>query len=81
MEAVFLLAFKEEPLKLRTFGGEQVTGELSTEFHMSPDGSPVLVVKGEPFIPDEAEFFLESATEEESELLEEGGYDLQPWWG
>ena len=68
-------------MKLRTFGGELVTGEFSTEFAMSPDGNPVLVVKGEAFIPEEAEFFLESATEEELELLEEGGYDLQPWWG
>ena len=68
-------------MKLRTFGGELVTGEFSTQFDMSPDGSPVLVVKGEAFIPDEAEFFLESATEEELELLEEGGYDLQPWLG
>jgi hypothetical protein len=48
---------------------------------MSPEGKPVLVVKGEAFPPEEAEFFLESATDEEVDLLEEGGYDLQPWWG
>jgi hypothetical protein len=75
------LDFKEGSLKLRTFGGEQVTGEFSTEFDMSPEGNPVIVVKGEAYHPEEAEFFLESATDEELELLEEGGYDLQPWWG
>lgn len=68
-------------MKLRTFGGEEVKGELSTDFEMSPEGKPVIVVKGEPYNPEEAEFFLEFATEEELELLEEGGYDLQPWWG
>jgi len=68
-------------LKLRTFGGEQVIGEFSTEFDMSPEGNPVIVVKGEAYNPEEAEFFLESATDEELELLEEGGYDLQLWWG
>jgi hypothetical protein len=80
-EAICFLDFKEDLLKLRTFGGELVTGEFSTEFDTSPDGSPVIVVKGEPYNSEEAEFFLESATEEELELLEEGGYDLQPWWG
>ena len=68
-------------MKLRTFGGEQVNGEFSTDFDMSPEGNPVIVVKGEAYTPEEAEFFLESATDEELELLEEGGYDLQLWWG
>jgi len=40
-----------------------------------------LVVTDEPFSPDEAEFFLESATEEELELLKEGGYNLPDWEG
>jgi hypothetical protein len=43
------------------------------------DVFPVLLVNDEPFSPEEAEFFLESATEEELEMLEEGGYDLPEW--
>jgi hypothetical protein len=66
-------------LKLRTFEGEPVQGELSTEYPVSRDGLPVLVVTDEPFSPDEAEFFLESATQEELELLKEGGYELPKW--
>jgi hypothetical protein len=66
-------------LKLRTFEGEPVQGELTTEYPVSRDGLPVLVVTEEPFSPDEAEFFLESATQEELELLKEGGYELPKW--
>jgi hypothetical protein len=66
-------------LKLRTFEGEPVQGELTTEYPVSRDGLPVLVVTDEPFSPDEAEFFLESATQEELELLKEGGYELPKW--
>ena len=68
-------------MKLRTFEGEPVQGELTTEYPVSRDGLPVLVVTDEPFSPDEAEFFLESATQEELELLKEGGYNLPGWEG
>lgn len=68
-------------MKLRTFEGEPVTGELTTEYPMSRGGLPVLLVKGEPFSPEKAEFFLESATQEELELLKEGGYNLPDWEG
>jgi len=68
-------------MKLRTFEGEPVRGKMTTDALVSTDGSPVLLVNGEPFSPEEAEFFLESATEEEVELLEEGGYDLAEWEG
>ena len=66
-------------MKLRTFEGEPVQGELTTEYPASRDGLPVLIVADEPFSPDEAEFFLESATQEELELLKEGGYNLPGW--
>jgi hypothetical protein len=68
-------------LKLRTFDGEPVTGELTREYPVSRDGLPVLLVTDEPFSPEEAEFFLESATQEELELLKEGGYNLPDWEG
>jgi len=68
-------------LKLRTFEGEPVQGELTTEYPVSRDGLPVLLVTDEPFSPDEAEFFLESATQEELELLKAGGYNLPGWEG
>ena len=68
-------------MKLRTFEGEPVQGELTTEYPVSRDGLAVLVVTDEPFSPDEAEFFLESATQEELELLKEGGYNLPDWEG
>ena len=68
-------------MKLRTFDGEQVRGEMSKEYPVSPDGIPVLLVDDEPFGPEEAEFFIESATEEELEMLGEGGYDLPKWEG
>jgi hypothetical protein len=66
-------------MKLRTFEGEPVKGEMTTDFPISQDGIPVLLVKDEPFSPEEAEFFIEYATQEELEMLREGGYDL-PWW-
>jgi hypothetical protein len=66
-------------MKLRTFEGEPVRAKMSTVSPVSPDGFPVLLINGEPFSPEEAEFFLESATEEELEMLEEGGYDLPEW--
>ena len=68
-------------MKLRTFEGEPVLGELTTEYPVSRDGLPVLLVNGEPFSPEEAEFFLESATQEELELLKEAGYHLPDWVG
>jgi hypothetical protein len=68
-------------MKLRTFDGEPVRGKMTTDPRLSPDGIPVLLVKEEPFSPDEAEFFLESATERELEMLQEGGYDLDEWAG
>jgi len=68
-------------MKLRTFEGEPVRGEMTTDFPVSQDGIPVLLVKDEPFSPEEAEFFIEYATQEELEMLREGGYDLPEWEG
>ena len=68
-------------MKLRTIEGESVTGEMTTEYPVSRDGLPVLLVTDEPFRPEEAEFFLESATQEELELLKGGGYNLPEWEG
>ncbi len=68
-------------MKLRTFEGEPVLGELTTKYPVSQDGLPVLIVNDEPFSPEEAEFFLDSATPEELELLQEGGYELPEWEG
>ena len=67
--------------EFRSVEGEQIIGELTTEYPVSRDGLPVLLVKGEPFSPEKAEFFLESATQEELELLKEGGYNLPDWEG
>jgi hypothetical protein len=66
-------------LKLRTFDGEPVLGELTTEYPVSQDGLPVLLVNGEPFSPEEAEFFIEAANKRERKLIKEGGYDLPDW--
>jgi len=66
-------------MKLRTFDGELVRGEITTDFPVSQDGIPILLADGEPFSPEEAEFFLESATPKEMKMLEEGGYDLPAW--
>jgi len=66
-------------MKLRTFDGEQVRGEMTTDLPLSQDGLPVLLVNDEPFSPEEAEFFIEYATKEELEMLREGGYDLLAW--
>jgi len=52
-------------MKLRTFDGEPVRGEITTDFPVSQDGIPILLADGEPFSPEEAEFFLESATPKE----------------
>ena len=68
-------------MKLRTFDGEQVRSEMTTDFPVSQDDIPVLLVKDEPFSPEEAEFFIEYATQEELEMLREGGYDLPAWEG
>jgi hypothetical protein len=68
-------------MKLRTFDGEPVRGKMTTDSLVSPDGGPVLLVNDEPFSPEEAEFFLQSATEKEMEILLEGGYDLAEWEG
>ncbi len=66
-------------MKLRTFEGEQVRGEMTTDFPISQDGIPVLLVNGEPLLPEEAEFFIECTAQEELEMLKEGGYDLPAW--
>jgi len=66
-------------MKLRTFDGEPVRGEITTDFPVSQDGIPILLADGQPFSPEEAEFFLESATPKEMEMLGEGGYDLPAW--
>jgi len=57
--------------------GEQVRGEMTTDLPVSQDGLPVLLVNDEPFSPEEAEFFIEYAAQEELEILREGGYDLR----
>ena len=66
-------------MKLRTFDGEPARGKMTTDSLVSPDGGPVLLVNDEPFSPEEAEFFLEAATEKEMQMLLEGGYDLAEW--
>jgi hypothetical protein len=66
-------------MKLRTFDGEPVRGEMTTDFPVSQDPTPILLADGEPFSPEEVEFFLESATPKEMEMLGEGGYDLPAW--
>lgn len=66
-------------MRLRTLDGERVKGELTTEYPLSPDGLPVLLVRGEPVNQDDDEFFLESATRAELEMLEENGYNLPRW--
>ena len=66
-------------MKLRTFDGEPVRGKMTTDSLVSPDGGPVLLVNDKPFSPDEAEFFLESASQRELEMPEKGGYDLADW--
>jgi hypothetical protein len=68
-------------MKLRTFEGEPVRGELTTDPPVSQDGLPVLLVKDEPFSPEEAEFFIEYVTHEELDMFREGGYDLPGWEG
>ena len=66
-------------MKLRTFEGEPVRGEMTTDLPVSRDGIPVLLVNDDPFSPEEAEFFLESVTQEELKMLRKGGYDLPEW--
>jgi hypothetical protein len=66
-------------MKLRTLDGEILRGKLTTEYPMSLDGSPVLIVKGEPYGPEEADFYLESATSLERRQLVRGGYSLPSW--
>jgi hypothetical protein len=66
-------------MKLRTFEGERMKGKLTNDYPISKDGLPVLLVDDVPFDPAEADFFLESATEEEMEQLADGGYDLSLW--
>jgi hypothetical protein len=41
-------------MKLRTFEGEPVRGEMTTDLPVSQDGLPVLLVNDEPFFPEEA---------------------------
>ena len=66
-------------MKLRTFDGGRLRGELSSDHPLSQDGVPVLVVGGEAYLPDEADFFIESATDEQLEALDDAGYDLPLW--
>jgi hypothetical protein len=66
-------------MRLRTLDGEVVRGKLTAEYPVSTDGAPVLVVNGEPYGPEDAEFYLESATRAELKQLAEGGYDLPQW--
>ena len=66
-------------MKLRTFYGQHARGELSTDHPLSQDGFPVLVVDGEAYLPDEADFFIEFATDEQLEALDDAGYDLPLW--
>jgi hypothetical protein len=66
-------------LKLRTFEGHRAKGDLSTDHPLSQDGIPVLVVDGEAYLPEEADFFIESATDEQLEELDDAGYDLPLW--
>jgi hypothetical protein len=66
-------------VKLRTFEGERVKGNLSTEHPASQDGFSVLVVDGEAYLPEEADFFIEAATSEQLEDLDNAGYDLPLW--
>jgi len=64
---------------LRTFEGEAIRGKMTTDPLVSQDGLPILLVNGDPFSAEDAEFFLEVATQEEIEQLAKGGYDLPPW--
>lgn len=66
-------------MKLRTFDGVRVQGELTADHPLSEDGVPVLVVRGEAYPPDEADFFIEFATDEQLEALDDAGYDLPLW--
>lgn len=66
-------------MRLRTLNGELVRGKLTTEYPFSTDGSPVLIIKGEPYGPEDADFYLESATTIERKRLVKGGYNLEPW--
>jgi hypothetical protein len=68
-------------VKPRTFEGEPVKGEMTTDLPVSQDGIPVLLVNDEPFSPEEAKFFIEYAAQEELEMLREGGSDLPAWEG
>jgi hypothetical protein len=56
-------------MKLR-IEGEPLSGKMTTNPLIVTDGGPVLLVNEDPFSPEEADFFLESATEEELEMLE-----------
>lgn len=66
-------------MRLRTLDGELVRGKLTTEYPMSTDGIPVLIVKGEPYGPEDADFYLESATTIERKQLAKAGYNLERW--
>jgi hypothetical protein len=66
-------------LKLRTFDGHRAKGELSADHPLSQEGVPVLVVGGDAYLPDEADFFIEAATDEQLEALDDAGYDLPLW--
>jgi hypothetical protein len=59
--------------------GELVRGKLTTENPMSEDGSLVLVINGEPYGPEDAEFYLETASTIELRKLAAGGYNRPRW--
>lgn len=77
--ASYFITQRKVNMKLRTFEGEQFQGEMTTDFPISQDGIPVLLVNDRPFSPEEAEFFIEYVTQEELDLLKEGGYNLPGW--
>jgi len=62
------------------------TGRVTTDPHISPDGSPVLVIDGTdggPVGPAEAHGYgyeILEATEDELEMLRQGGYSI-PYMG
>lgn len=66
-------------MRLRNLNGDKMRGKLTTEYPLSTDGSPVLVVNGEPYGPEDADFYLESATTVERKQLVQAGYNLEPW--
>ena len=65
-------------MKLRTFEGESVRGEMTSDLPVNQDGIPVSLVNDEPFSPEEGEFFIEYAFQKELEMLREDGGEFHP---